>query len=105
MESVQKKVAYIEQRLQSFYKLHHVGDVRQAGLMVGIELVKDVRTKEAYDPGQRVGAKVIAAAREKGVMIRPLGDVVVLMPPLSITEDELRLLLDVVHDAIEEVTG
>ena len=73
--------------------------------MVGIELVRDRRTKEAYPLEERIGHRVCLAARKHGVLLRPLGGVVVLMPPLSLTPEEARLLGDAVHQAIVEVTG
>jgi adenosylmethionine-8-amino-7-oxononanoate aminotransferase len=71
----------------------HVKEIRQLGLMVGIELI-------AYPPGRRMGLKVCDAAFKRGVWLRPLGDVVVLMPPLAITEKELAFLIDVVRKAV-----
>jgi len=85
--------------------LPHVGDVRQRGLMVGIELVKDRGTKGEYEYAERMGHKVCLAARKREVMLRPLGNVVVLMPPLSIASQELDHLLEATHESIAEVTG
>jgi len=85
--------------------LPHVGDVRQWGLMVGIELVRDRTTRDAYPPAARIGHQVIIKARQRGVMLRPLGNVIVLMPPLSITADEIVSLCDVTRDAIASVTA
>ncbi|NPA40350.1 MAG: adenosylmethionine--8-amino-7-oxononanoate transaminase [Thermodesulfobacteria bacterium] len=103
IEKMQPKIKKLSQLLQRFWDLPWVGDVRQRGFMVGIELVKDKKTKEPYPLKLRVGHRVIRSARKKGVIIRPLGDVIVLMPPLSITEDELEMLCDVVYQSIEEV--
>jgi adenosylmethionine-8-amino-7-oxononanoate aminotransferase len=72
--------------------------------MVGIELMRDRERKIAYDPAEKIGIRVILEARQHGVIIRPLGSVIVLMPPLSITLEELRRLLDVVRQAIQTVT-
>src|SRR6185503_5198195 len=62
--------------------LPHVGDIRQRGLMIGIELVKDRATKEPFDPRRRLGTEVCLNIRKHGVILRPLGDVIVIMPPL-----------------------
>ena len=86
-------------------ELPHVGQVRQRGLMVGIELVADRATRCAYPPGERRGWKVCEAARARGVWIRPLGDVVVLMPPYCISDESLARLVDAVRQGIEEVTS
>jgi adenosylmethionine-8-amino-7-oxononanoate aminotransferase len=85
--------------------LPHVGDVRRQGLMVGIELVAEPGTRTPYPPAARMGRRVTRAARERGVVIRPLGDTIVLMPPLAITEADLDRLIDVVREAILEATG
>ena len=82
-----------------------VGDVRQWGLMVGIELVRDPETRAPFDPSLRIGHRVIQAARLRGVMLRPLGNVLILMPPLSITAAELETLVRVTAESIEAVLG
>jgi len=81
-----------------------VGDVRQCGFMVGIELVEDRDSKRPYPLQNKIGQRVILEARRRGVIIRPLGDVIVLMPPLSITLRELETLADVVYESIQTVT-
>jgi adenosylmethionine-8-amino-7-oxononanoate aminotransferase len=82
-----------------------VGDIRQYGLAAGIELVADRETREPYPPGWRIGPKVCRAARDQGVFLRPLGDVVVLMPPLSVTGDEIARLVGAVEHGIRRVCG
>jgi len=103
--SMQPKIAYLKKRLgEEFLPLPQVSDVRQRGFMVGIELVEDKTSRKNYPPERRIGYKTILEARKHNVMIRPLGDVVVLMPPLTITDEELKVLLDVVYDSIRAVT-
>jgi adenosylmethionine-8-amino-7-oxononanoate aminotransferase len=92
--------AELDRKLES---LPQVGDVRQWGLMVGIELVRDRATGQAYPAKDRIGHRVILEARKKGVIIRPLGSVIILMPPLSIEEDEIVHLVMVVAGAIHAV--
>jgi len=92
------------QLAQHIAPLEHVGDIRQRGLMVGVELVRDRGRRTAYETTQRVGVRVIREARERGVIIRPLGDVLILMPPLSIEESELDHLVRVTADAIQRAT-
>lgn len=82
-----------------------VGDIRQWGLMVGIELVREAETRAPFDAALRVGHRVIQAARRRGVMLRPLGNVVILMPPLSITAEELATLVRVTAESIESAVG
>lgn len=85
-------------------KLAHVGDIRQWGLMVGIELVSDRATRTPYDPCSKMGNRVILEARTRGVIIRPIGNVVILMPPLSVSESQIDLLVSVVTDSIRACT-
>lgn len=105
VERMQPKIVYLQQRLNDeFLSLPHVSDVRQWGFMVGIELVEHKNSRKNYPPERRIGHKIILEARKRSVMIRPLGDITILMPPLTISDDELKMLLDVVYDSIRVVT-
>lgn len=104
LEKVHPKIVHLQKELERFRVLPHVGDVRQLGLMAGIELVEDKGSKRLYPYEKRVGHRVSMEARKHGVIIRPLGDVIVLMPPLSIQEDELDHLLEAVYQSIRAVT-
>ena len=64
--------------------------------MVGIELVEDKATRKPFDPRRRVGAEVCMRLRKHGVILRPLGDVIVLMPPLAMGVDDLRTIVTAV---------
>jgi adenosylmethionine-8-amino-7-oxononanoate aminotransferase len=101
---LQSKIAFLKEKLQGFWELKHVGDIRQLGFMVGIELVRDRESKESFPYEAKTGIRVIQEARKRGLVIRPLGDVVVLMPPLSITLEELDRLLDITYESIKVVT-
>ncbi|HQP10049.1 MAG TPA: adenosylmethionine--8-amino-7-oxononanoate transaminase [Candidatus Omnitrophota bacterium] len=105
LERLQPKIKFLKEQLKSFYNLPHVGDVRQRGFMVGVELVRDKITKEPYAWEEKIGARVCQEVRKRGVILRPLGNVMVLMPPLAMTKRELKELLDVMYWAIERVTG
>ena len=100
-ESLAPKIARLHERLRNMRGLPHVGDVRGLGMMAGIELVRDKETGEPFDPALRLGAQVCLAMRPRGVILRPLGDTLVVMPPLTIAMDQLDRLMDV----IEETTG
>jgi adenosylmethionine-8-amino-7-oxononanoate aminotransferase len=104
LEALQPKIAHLTAGLERFWNLEHVGDIRQRGFMVGIELVEDTATKRSYPSGKRVGMKVAMEARRHGVLLRPLGDVMVLMPPFIITLEEIDKLLDVTYRCIEAIT-
>jgi adenosylmethionine-8-amino-7-oxononanoate transaminase len=81
----------------------NVGDIRQKGLMAGIEIVADRETKERFPPERKIGQRIVRKARERGIILRPLGDVIVLMPPLSSTEREIEDLVAVAGWAICEI--
>jgi len=105
IDGLGEKISFLEQGLKRFTDLEHVGDVRQKGLMVGIELVEDKRTKEPYPWEENIGHKVILEARKNGLVIRPLGNVIVLMPVLSMSIMELERVLDITYNSITKVTG
>ncbi len=105
IERMQPKIAYLKTKLErEFLPMPHVADIRQWGFMVGIELVEDKDSRKSYPTEKRMGHKVILEARKRGVMIRPLGDVIILMPPLTIGENELESLVDVTYRSIKAVT-
>ena len=94
----------LAERLEPVAEMPHVGEVRRRGLMVGIELVADRASRQAYPAEERRGWRACLAARKHGVWIRPLGDVVVLMPPYCISDESLGRLVDAVQKGIAEVT-
>ena len=96
LETLPGKVDRLRHALAELSPHPHVGDIRQRGLMVGIELVADRFTAASFPADAAIGARVCSAARSSGVLMRPLGDVVVLMPPLSITHDEIDTLVGAV---------
>jgi adenosylmethionine-8-amino-7-oxononanoate aminotransferase len=104
LERLPAKIDLLEQLLADLVRpLPHVSEVRQIGLMCGIELT-DAPRDEPYEAALRMGHHVTLAARSRGAIIRPLGDVVVVMPPLSIEADELEELIEIVADSIAVVT-
>ena len=101
---VRSRAELLETLLQERFSDHPlVGEIRQQGLMVGMELVGDRETREALPAVAEAGWRVCLAARERGVFIRPLGDVIVLMPPLSIEEDELVRIVEAVAYGLDRV--
>lgn len=103
LQNLQPKINFLAQKLKMFYNLAHVGDVRQKGLMAGIELVKNKKTKDPFPWEEKAGARVCQEARKHGVVLRPLGNVIVLMPPLSITEREIVQLTEACYKSIAAV--
>ncbi|WCK55274.1 adenosylmethionine--8-amino-7-oxononanoate transaminase [Aneurinibacillus sp. Ricciae_BoGa-3] len=104
VSQVAKKSSYIKERLARFHELRHVGDIRQKGFMIGLELVVSKETKQPYDWTERIGARVCRRTRELGMLLRPLGNVVVFMPPLASTYEELDEMLAILYQGIAEVT-
>ncbi len=105
LETLQEKIDLLTKRLSEMADHPHVGDIRQRGFMAGIELVKDKATREPFPVARRTGHRVIFAARKLGAILRPLSDVIVLMPPLSITLQELETLTQITYDSIRQGTG
>jgi adenosylmethionine-8-amino-7-oxononanoate aminotransferase len=103
--AVAEKARILRAALEPSARHKNVGEIRQAGLMVGIELVADRETKARFAPADRVGYTLCLALRERGVFIRPLGDVVVLVLPLTVSADELRQLADALHAVLVERFG
>lgn len=105
LEVLKPKIEMLESFLRDISSLDHVGDVRNRGMMAGIELVRDKETKGPYPWEEKIGWRVCYYAREKGVIIRPLGNVIVIMPPLSISLDNLERLLWIIREGIIKVAG
>lgn len=101
IESLPPKIRLIEEYLKRIENLPNIGNVRQKGLMAGIEIVKDKITRESFSYEKTIGAKLCSAMRSKGAMMRPLSDVIVLMPPVAIDLTTLKNLLDIVVETIE----
>jgi len=102
--AVAKKADALAAMLEELRDLPHVGDIRQKGFMVGIELVSDKRTRQPFDPKLRTGAQLCMNCRQRGIIIRPLGDVIVLMPPLAMGVGDLRILVDAVKVEVENLS-
>jgi adenosylmethionine-8-amino-7-oxononanoate aminotransferase len=104
LNSLKPKIEQIRARLVSLLELEHVGDVRQIGMVAGIELVKNKEAREPFDWVERVGVAVCREARKHGLFLRPLGNVIVIFPPLSISCEEIDFLFDGVGKSISSVT-
>jgi adenosylmethionine-8-amino-7-oxononanoate aminotransferase len=103
MEGLPAKIDYLREKLLGLRELPLVGDVRQAGFIVGLELVSDKSTKAAFAGPGRTGALVTAEMKRRRVISRPLGDVVPLVLPLAVEAEDIDLAVDVLGESIEEV--
>jgi adenosylmethionine-8-amino-7-oxononanoate aminotransferase len=104
LKKLKPKIAFFKTQLAPWKSFKHVGEIRQEGMMIGIELVADKDNKTPYPLTLRVGKKVCDEAKENGVLLRPLGNIIVLMPPLSISLREIKKLIFVVGAAIKKIT-
>lgn len=101
IDSLQEKIKLLEDYLGKFHLLPYIGDTRNAGLMAGVEIVKDTHTKHSFAIKCQVGAKICSVMRSKGAMMRPLSDVIVIMPPPAIDIITLQKLLDIIYDTLK----
>ncbi|NOU74871.1 adenosylmethionine--8-amino-7-oxononanoate transaminase [Paenibacillus sp. LMG 31458] len=104
IEVVRAKASFVENKLAALKERPHIGDIRQKGLMIGIELVRDKNSREPYDWVERIGVRTSMRARELGMLTRPLGNVIVFIPPLVSTEAELESMTDILAESIVDVT-
>jgi len=106
LEKLPAKIKTLSESLNNLLQSNpFVGDIRQLGLMAGIEIVKDKNTKECFAPSERIGAKICRQARKYGVILRPLGDVIVIMPPLAISCTDIEKIITAVSNSIKDVLG
>lgn len=105
LDNLVEKIDCLGERAQAMLKLPHVGDVRHCGMVAGIELVRDKDSREPYHWEERVGVRVCIEARKHGLFLRPLGNVIVVFPPLAISMGELHFLMDGIEKSIMAVTG
>jgi len=105
LEKLPAKIARLAEHLDRLARLPHVGHVRQCGLIAGIELVRDPATKEPYPWAEKRGIRVCDHARTEGVLLRPLGNVLVIMPPLSITLEQLDRIVGAIERGIAVTTS
>lgn len=104
LENLKPKIARLAEHLQRISGLKHVGDVRQRGMIGAVELVQDRDTKEPFPWHERRGTRVCDHARGEGVLLRPLGNVLAIMPPLSVTLEELDHICEAVYSGIVATT-
>ncbi len=102
--NLKPKINFLSKELSELKKLKHVGDIRQVGFMAGVEVVKDKAKQIPYPLEEKTGMRICKSARTKNVILRPLGNVIVLMPPFIITKKEIKYLVEVIKDCIIKET-
>lgn len=105
LEGLQPRMSQLEGQASRFESLPHVGEFRRRGMVAAIEMVQEREARTAYPWQQRRGLEVYRQALSRGALLRPLGNVIYFMPPLTIAEDELQTLLDIAYEAIIAVTA
>ena len=103
LSKIKKMMPKLERLLEELRQESMVGDVRQCGYMIGIELVKDSTQKTPFPLTERMGHRVSLEARRRGLLIRPIGNVLVLMPPLCVNFSHLSDMIRIIRDSIHHV--
>lgn len=106
LENAQKRAVYLHDRLmEKLGDYKYTGEIRHIGLINAIELVKDPKTKEGFDSSARTGYQIYKKALERGLILRPLGDVLYFNPPLIINEEDIDEAIDRCADSIHDILG
>ena len=106
LESAEKRAEYLNNKLNGALLDHpHIGEIRHIGLINAMELVTDKNTKEEYDAKLRIGYQIYKKALGKGLILRPLGNVLYFNPPLIINEKEIDKAVSICSESIEEIVG
>ncbi|MFO0773300.1 MAG: adenosylmethionine--8-amino-7-oxononanoate transaminase [Nitrospiraceae bacterium] len=104
LAGVRQKSRLLSRALRPLADIPVVGDIRQRGMMVGIELVMNRETRAPFPLATQIGHRIAAAARERGMILRPLGHILVLMPPLNTPDRLLSTMVEILADSIRAVT-
>ena len=105
LSQLRPKITALRNLLRPLEQLNHVGEIRQQGFMAGIELVQDRSTKAPFPLAARIGHKVAMEARRRGLLLRPIANVIILVPPLSTSLPELKCMVDILGKSISTVTS
>jgi len=104
IEDVKKKARLIKRRLDEINSIEIVGDVRHKGMLVGIELVKDKKSKKPFTiKGKKINQLIMQESLKRGVFLRPLDHIMLLVPPLATPDKELNMLIDVAIETIKKI--
>lgn len=105
LSRLRSKIDALAEELKRLRGHPHVGETRQIGLIAAVELVKNRTTKESYPLEERRGLRVAREALKRGMIIRPLGNVVPLLPPLSVTIPQLKKMTSILKESIQAATA
>jgi adenosylmethionine-8-amino-7-oxononanoate aminotransferase len=94
----------LQSELETLWTFPEVGDIRQVGLVAGIELVKNWSTREPFNLRERIGIRICGEMGRRGVLTRPIGNVVVLMPPYCTTQKQLRRMVSALREVLSELS-
>ncbi len=104
IENAQKNAIYFNNLIKEKFSTHkNVGDIRSIGLINAIELVEDKTTKKPFDSKLRIGYQIYKEALKKGVILRPLGDVIYFNPPLIIQKDDMDYVVNVAYECMKKI--
>lgn len=105
LEQLPEKIEHFNKQLQSLLEMAHVAEVRQCGLMAGIDIVPGKNPRTEYAPEERMGVRVCLDARRHGLLTRPVGNTLVLMPPLCVTTAQIDLMVEALRNSIALLCG
>jgi adenosylmethionine-8-amino-7-oxononanoate aminotransferase len=105
IQARQRLEGSLRHELKALWSSPHVGDIRQIGLVAGVELVRATRTREPFPLGEGAGMRVCQAMAKHGVLTRPIGNVVVFMPPYCTTPAQMRLMVQALRDGVAVLRG
>jgi adenosylmethionine-8-amino-7-oxononanoate aminotransferase len=102
-EAKRKKLAgNLRAEARRLWSLPQVGDIRQAGCVLAVELVRDWQTREPFNLAEQAGLRVCDGLAKRGVLTRPVGNVIVVMPPFCTTQRQIKIIFAALHDSIDE---
>jgi adenosylmethionine---8-amino-7-oxononanoate aminotransferase len=103
IENLQPKITLMSKLLKKFEELPHVGEVRQCGFIGIIELVNDRETKEKYPYAEKIGWRVVRPLKKKGILLRPLDNILYIMPPYCITKGQLAKIANALFEEVKQL--
>jgi len=101
-DKLKAKICYIQKKSEKFWELPNVGDVRQCGMILDVEIVADSVSKKPFDPSLRVGWNISENAKKYGLLTRSIGDVLLLMPPLTVSKNQFNDCIESLCRSIED---